>query len=204
MHNHTFKPAEVVHHVGLLNSGIMDDARKKMMLVDGGPFWCKIFKRQVIFGDESVNKECKVFPENILFTEDNAIASSLKLRIKRLAYIPEPLYFYLQRQGSASHSISERHIRERWLTCHMILDIAQRDGTLQKFLQEFEFVFSSLFCVNTLNWLMPYNFVGKKDFFKNLILEQKRVFPDFQKNFYYQQRIDPSTRGMIELLTEIF
>lgn len=157
----------------------------------------------MIFGDESVNKECKVFPEDIHFGEDNEIASSLKLRIKRLVYIPQPVYFYFERQGSLSRSISEKHIIGRWISGHRILERAQSEGNLQQYLLEFEFIFSTLFILNTTNYVMPHIFQGKKEFLKQLITEQKRIFPNFQNNPYYQGRVAPDQRGMINLLMEI-
>ena len=186
-----------------MNPGIMNDERYKAMMIDGGPMWSKVFKRRVLFRDESVNKDCKVFPESLYYVEDNAVATSIKLQIKRFVYIPQPMYFYLMRPSSLTHTVSERHIESRWRSCHMILEIAQKEGNLQKYPVEFEFIFSVLFSVNTTNYLMPYIFQGKRELFKNIIEEQKRIFPNFQNNPYYQKRVDPHARGLIRLLMEI-
>ena len=135
--------------------------------------------------------------------EDNAVVASIILKIKRIIYIPQPMYFYLMRSGSLTHSISERHIENRWRSCHRILEIALTEGNLQKYPVEFEFIFSSLFSVNTINYLMPYIFPGKKELIKSIFTEQNRIFPNFQNNPYYQMRVDPNSRGLIRLLMEM-
>ena len=196
-------PTEPKHHGGLLNFGVMDDEKYKSMLIDGGPLWGKIYKRSVIFGNEEFNKDCKVFPEDIYY-EDNAIFASLYLKIKRFVYLPEPMYFYYQRQGSQVHHFNGKQLLDRWQTSHMILELAQKEGNLKKFFTEFEFLFTQIFYVNSLYQMMPYEFIEKKDFSKSLALEQKNLFPNFRNNPYYPKRIDPFTRGMVNLIMDIF
>lgn len=52
------------------------------------------------------------FPEH-MFYEDNAIGTELLFRAKRIAYLNEPLYFYLQNAQSTVHTISEEKCRDR-------------------------------------------------------------------------------------------
>ena len=136
--------------------------------------------------------------------EDNAVGHMISMRVKHFAYIPEVLHFYFQRQGSIAHSFSGKHLSDRWVSCHMILEIANREGWLQKFLPEYEYNFTTLFLINTLYLVLPCEFTGKKEYIIQLVRELKRIFPNFQSNRYYLQKAIPERRGLINFLASIF
>lgn len=57
---------------------------------------CKIYKKSII-GD-------KIFPENIDYAEDMCFFYSLIWRAKKISYIPDILYMYVERKDSLSHN----------------------------------------------------------------------------------------------------
>lgn len=60
--------------------------------------WNKLYKRHLFFNQPIIR-----FPEGERF-EDHFVTYKLLYRANRIAVVAEPLYYYVQRKGSITHS----------------------------------------------------------------------------------------------------
>ncbi|MBQ7678678.1 MAG: glycosyltransferase [Butyrivibrio sp.] len=196
--HYTFEPGQVVPNGKPEQSGVLDDVKYRSLLLDSGSLVVKIYRRHIIYGTEESSGN--VFPEDI-FYEDNAVCNTWMLRATCYAYVPEPLYFYYQHESSTVHAVSRRHLEDRVESGRLMLSEAQRGGYLERFRPELEFIFTSLFYVNTLFTAMPWRnrFPGVFRFVGALAREQREHFPAFADNPYYQARIHPEERRLIAM-----
>jgi len=220
--SYTFTPGQIVHNNSEEQTGIMDHEKYRRLLLDTGSLVVKIYKRYVVLGDKDPLKNGKdalwadmpsesfddkayenrldVFPEDI-FYEDNAVSNTWMLRVKHFEYIKEPLYFYYQHQSSTVHTISKKNLEDRMVAGRQILREAKDNGYLDEFRPEIEFMYTVLFYVNTLFSAMPkeQHISGCYSFTKEMGMEMKKEFPDFQNNPYYIERIHPEEKKLIRM-----
>lgn len=86
---HSMEVGQIVPNNKAGQSGVLNDEKKRSLILDGGSLVVKIFKRSMIIENELW------FPENI-FYEDNALGNSYLILAKHFEYIEEPLYYYYQ------------------------------------------------------------------------------------------------------------
>ncbi|MCR4762623.1 MAG: glycosyltransferase [Lachnospiraceae bacterium] len=218
VYQHTMTPGERVPNNTPEQTGVLDDNKYRLLLLDSGSLVTKIYRRSIIFGNErpSDQENSGTFPERI-FYEDNAVANTWMLRATCFAYIPEALYFYLQHDASTVHTLSERHLNDRLEAGRLMLAAAREGNYLERYRPEIEFLFTNLFFRNTLFSAMAVYRDGKKAagslrtrtfasgetvfaFAKRLAKEMHACFPDFQDNRYYRERIDAEEKGFMALL----
>ncbi|MCR5657648.1 MAG: glycosyltransferase [Butyrivibrio sp.] len=205
---YTFTPGQVVHNNNAQQTGVMDKEKYRKLLLDTGSLVVKIYKRYIIFGQESTENAGegqirKIFPEDI-FYEDNAVSNSWMLRVKHFEYIEEPLYFYYQHNASTVHTISKKNLEDRMVAGRQIIREAVENGYLEDYKPEIEFMYTVLFYVNTLFSAMPkeQHIEGCYEFCKKLGKEMKETFPDFQNNPYYRDRVHPEEKKLIKMQME--
>lgn len=189
---HSMKVGQVVHNNKSSQAGILDDEKRRSLILDGGSLVVKIFRRSMILDHELW------FPEHI-FYEDNALGNSYLVLAKHFEYIEEPLYYYYQHESSTVHTISEKRCEDRCEAGRLMLKEAERHDFLDKFRPELEYSFTLLFYVNTLFTYMAGVKRTKYRFVKKLGEEMRCRFPDFQKNPYYLERTHEEEKKLIRM-----
>lgn len=196
--SYTMEPGKHVHNNRPEQEGVLDDSeegikRRRSLIVDFGSLVVKIYRKEIILDCGSR------FPEDI-FYEDNAIAKTWISRMHRFAYIPEPMYFYLQHENSTVHTVTRARLHDRMVSGRLMLEEADRCGYAQEFRPELEYAFTVLFYKNTLfSAMREMKESGKYGFVTGLADEMKKTFPDFQNNPYYLERTDPEEKKYMAL-----
>lgn len=187
---HSMKVGQVVPNNNPSQRGVLNDKKRRSLILDGGSLVVKIFKRSMIIENELW------FPENI-FYEDNALGNSYLVLAKHFEYIPEPMYYYYQHDTSTVHTISPKRCEDRMEAGRLMLTEAKRHGYFEKYKPELEYSFTLLFYVNTLFTYMRGVKPIKYEFVKKLGEEMKNSFPHFQENPYYQERVNEEEKKLI-------
>lgn len=189
---HSMKVGQLVPNNKPEQSGVLDDEKRRSLILDGGSLVVKIFRRSMIIKNELW------FPENI-FYEDNALGNSYMVLAKHFEYIPEAMYYYYQHDTSTVHTISPTRCEDRMEAGRLMLDEAKRHDYFDKFYPELEYSFTLLFYVNTLFTYMAGVKKIKYGFVKAMGDEMKRTFPEFEKNAYYQERTHAEEKKLIRM-----
>lgn len=191
-YEHSDAIGQEVHTHYEAQTGVLDDDKYKLLILDSGSLVIKIYKRSLIY-------ECGMrFPEH-MFYENNAIANAIILKAKHFEHIDEPLYAYYQHATSTVHTISQERCGHRMKAARIMLQHAKDFDYLDKYHDEIEFKFTVLFYVNTLfSYLQG---ADKKDiaFLTSLQKEMKATFPNFEENPYYKARIGEEERMFIHM-----
>lgn len=189
---YTFETGRVDHNSRPGQAGVLDDDKRRSLILDSGSLVVKIYRRSMII------EKGLFFPENI-FYEDNAMSNSYLILNNHYEYIPEPLYFYYQHETSTVHTITERRCLDRMEAGRVMIAEAHRHGFYEKFYPELEFSFTLAFYKNTLFSYMPGVRHTRISFVKKLGDEMREYFPDFQKNKYYIERTDAEEKKLIAM-----
>lgn len=190
--SHTFEATDRIPNNKLSQTGILDDEKRKSLILDGGSLCTKIFKRQRILDSNLF------FPEHI-FYEDNAVGNSYMILANHFEYIPEPLYFYYQHQSSTVHTFSVDRCEDRRTAGKLMIDEARRLNYYEKYKSELEYAFTLLHYQNTLFTYMAQVKPAKISYVRTLSLEIKDYFPDFESNTYYMERTNPEERKLLHM-----
>lgn len=189
---HSMKVGQVVHNNKRSQTGVLDDEKRRSLILDGGSLVVKIFRRSMILDHELW------FPEHI-FYEDNALGNSYLVLANHFEYIEEPLYFYYQHESSTVHTISAKRCEDRCEAGRLMLEEAKRHDFLDKYRPELEYSFTLLFYVNTLFTYMSGVKRTRYRFVKKLGEEMRCRFPDFQQNPYYIERTHAEEKKLIRM-----
>ncbi|MDE6662654.1 MAG: glycosyltransferase [Lachnospiraceae bacterium] len=189
---HSMKVGQLVPNNKIEQSGVLNDEKRRSLILDGGSLVVKIFRRSMIIENELW------FPENI-FYEDNALGNSYLVLAKHFEYIPEAMYYYYQHDTSTVHTISPTRCEDRMEAGRLMLDEAKRHDFFDKFYPELEYSFTLLFYVNTLFTYMAGVKKIKYGFVKAMGQEMKLTFPEFEKNHYYQERTHVEEKKLIKM-----
>ena len=211
VHSHTFDASKVVRDNLPEQAGTLTPEKKRSLLLDPGHLVTKIYKRRILLGTDAMacmtkeealdeTKRLQVFPEK-MFYEDNAVAALFMSRVQRFAYVREPMYYYLQHATSTVHTITNRHLKDRMAAGRQMLKLLQTEGVYETYLPEAEFLFTTLFYINTLFSAMPAvsRVTNRFSFTKALGEEMKKTFPAFMENPYYRERIDAEEKKLIAM-----
>ena len=191
-HEHSDVVGKEVHTHYEAQTGVLDEEKYKLLLLDSGSLVIKIYKRSLIY-------DCGMrFPEHI-FYEDNAIANAIMLKAKHFEYVDEPLYAYYQHETSTVHTITEERCEHRKEAARIMLKHAKDFGYLDKYHDEIEFKFTVLFYVNTLFGYLQGTDKKNIRFLSDLQKEMKATFPNFEENPYYKARIGEEERMFVHL-----
>lgn len=173
-------------------NGELTTDKLKRLIFHSGALVCRIYRREMFM-------EPKLrFPEH-MFYEDNAIGTELLFRAKKIAYINEAMYFYLQNPNSTVHTVSEAKCRDRMEAMRIMVQMAKEGKYLEAYFEELEYKFINLFYQNTLFSYMRGKQRKKLSFIRNMGKEMKQYFPDFQNNKYYLQKVDEEERFLMSL-----
>ncbi len=189
---HSMRVGRIVPNNKKEQSGVLDDDKRRSLILDSGSLVVKIFRRSMILEKELW------FPENI-FYEDNAMANSYMVLSKRFAYVEEPMYFYYQHDASTVHTISVRRCEDRMEAGRIMLQEARRHCYYDKYRPELEYKFTLLFYVNTLFTYMAGVGRTKAGFVRALGREMRETFPAFQENPYYRERMHAEEKKLVRM-----
>lgn len=189
---HTFKVGRVVSNNNASQTGILDDDKHRDLFMRPGSMVIKIYKHSII-------KENHLdFPENI-FYEDNCAGSIWSLYFKHFERVEEPMYFYYQHSVSTVHHISEQKCRDRMTAAQLLYNECRDRGFLEKYRDEAEYRFSELYYINTLFSYMSGVKHPQLSFIAEMRSGIKKIFPNFEKNKYYSEKVRKFEKKMISL-----
>lgn len=190
---HTMEPGPVVANNREEQTGVLNDEKRKSLILDSGSLCVKIWRRDIILGCASR------FPEDI-FYEDNAVANTWIMRMHHFEYIPGPLYYYYQHDDSTVHTVTRKRLEDRMEAGRVMIREAKHYGYYDRFHAELEYSFTVLFYKNTLfSAMQSMEERGVFSFVTALAGEMKKVFPNFQKNPYYIVNTDPEEKKLIAM-----
>lgn len=193
VHGHTMTPGPVVANSSMEQTGVLDDEKRRLLILDSGSLCVKIYRREIVADCPSR------FPEDI-FYEDNALANTWIMRMKHFEYVPGPLYYYYQHEDSTVHTVTKRRLEDRLTAGRVMISEAEHYGFLERFRPEIEYSFTVLFYKNTIfSALQGMKEKGVYSFVTGIAEEMRRTFPDFQSNPYYLERTNEEEKKLMRL-----
>lgn len=190
---HTMEPGQRVFVNTKEQTGILDEAKKKLLVLQSGSMVVKIYRRDIIVDNGLW------FPEDI-FYEDNCMSPLWLLHCTHFERVDEPLYYYYQHDASTVHHISLQKCRDRMSAMNLLIEKSKAYGLYAPYYAELEFKYAELYLVNTLFSYL----VGKGEKKYALVKELRKTikcnFPNFQKNGYYLTRIGAEEQKLTALL----
>lgn len=189
---HTMSVGEVVPNNTKDQTGILGEEEHKKLLLCPGSMVVKIYKHSVI-------REHRLrFPEGI-FYEDNCAGPLWSLYFTHFERVEEPLYYYYQHGASTVHGITQERCRDRMKAEEIFLEECRKGGFLEQYEKEIAYRFTELYYVITLFSYMQGVKHPKLSFVRELRRGLTAVFPDFEQNPYYRERIGEEERRLISL-----
>ena len=174
-------------------TGIIDDEKRKLLLINMGPVVTKIYDRHFFFDPEFK------FCENIAY-EDNAATAELVMRYRHFEIVNDtPLYYYYQVNDSTTHSVSKRSCEHRMEAMRLMLSDARNNGALAQFKEAIEYKFANLFYQGTLFSYMLSDLHKEYRFIDSLGKEMKSTFPNFMENRYFVEKTNPEEMKLMRL-----
>lgn len=189
---HSMEIGKIVHNNTQEQTGLLDDAKYKLLMKKPGSMVIKIYKRAV------VEEHGLCFPEDI-FYEDNAAAPIWMLHFKHFEMVEEPLYYYYQFAGSTVHHISRQKCEDRMTAAKLLVEACREHGFYEKYYTELEERFTELYYVNTLFTYMVGTERISLAFLRRLAAGIQEEFPDFRDNPAYLSKYDAEQRKLIDL-----
>ena len=191
-YEHSFTVGKIVPNNRDDQVGVLDTAKRKSLILDGGSLCPKIFKR-----DRIVNEKL-FFPEGI-FYEDNAVGNAYMVTAKHFEYVKEPLYYYYQHDTSTVHTVTKARCEDRMRSGILMIEDAKNRGFYEELKEEIEYKFISLYYLNTLfSYVREGKHIDKK-FVRSIGEGLLKYVPDFRNNNYFKERIDAEEKRMADL-----
>lgn len=185
----SMKPGKLVINNTDEQTGILDEAKYRLLIMNPGSMVIKIYLKSVI--DEYHLR----FPEKT-FYEDNCAAPIWMLHFTHFERVAEPLYFYYQHDESTVHNISVEKCNARLAMGKRLIEESRKYGFYKHYRGEFEFAFSKLYYMNTLFTYMLGVRRVRLGFLSAMAKEMRKEFPDFQENIYYQREFDDEQKKL--------
>lgn len=186
---HTMTPGKIMPNNTMDQTGVLDYAKYKSLVMNPGSMVIKVYLKEVI------DIHHLRFPEKT-FYEDNCASPIWMLHFTHFERIEEPLYFYYQHNESTVHEISMEKCEARLLMGKRLIEESRKCGFYKQYRAEFEFAFSKLYYMNTLFTYMLGVKKPRLDFLKLIAKGMEQEFPDFQENIYYQKAFDEEQKRL--------
>lgn len=186
---------EIVHTHKMEQTGVLDTEKYKSLLLDFGTLCTKIYKRKLL-------ETCGLAFPDYLHCNERAMECAIVLHAKRFAYVPEALYtkcVYTNEQELCNDNQEElEEYCEHYAQAALVmLEQAQEAGYLETYSNEIEYKFIELFYVIPLFLALEHG--ASKKYLAKRCHEMKAVFPAFEKNIYYRERVDKEKRFLIHI-----
>lgn len=176
----------------VIQTGTLDEEKRKSLLVNGGNIWLKIYRRTMIVENQIY------FPENVSY-EDNYFIPIVFLYCKSFGLVDEPLYYYYLSENSTVRTSNSSTQFQRFKTLELLIDKVKEMGVYEKYKAEFEYLEIVLFYLNTAKLCVvhykPYNIEMLSKIRKYI----KKNIPKYYKNIYYKKRISKVDRWLLKL-----
>ena len=173
-------------------TGVLDDARYKALLLKPGSMVIKIYKRS-IFAENDIQ-----FPEK-MFYEDNAIGVLPLLYAKRFERVPEAMYFYYQNPNSTVHTISLERCEDRIKAAEIYGRECRERGFYDKYPKEIDYKIFELGYRNTLFSYLQGVKQPSMTFLRRLRSFVKNTVPDYGDNPYFEEHLDTETKKLVRM-----
>ncbi|MDR0963891.1 MAG: glycosyltransferase [Clostridium sp.] len=173
-------------------TGVLDEAKHKKLVVRPGSMVPKIYLRNVLLENHLR------FPEGILY-EDNCAGPVFSLYFKQFERVEKPLYYYVQYSQSTVHHVTWDNCVDRMRACDCMKQEFIDRGFDQQYLVELEYRFTELFYINTL---FSYMQGVKHPKSRHTALLRKRIlqeYPHFADNPYYHKWTSEEYDRMVKL-----
>ncbi len=190
---HTFEVGKIVRNEYENGTGEFTDERRRDFLNNMSSMVTKIYKSSLI-KDNDLS-----FPEGI-FYEDNAACPIWAMYYERFEYVDEPLYYYYQHDASTVHTITERRCFDRMEAAEFMLSEMKKRGFLDKYREEIENIFTTVYFVNTLFSYMRMPRGRKLSVVRTLRKRMLEEFPDFRNNKFYGRFMDDEQKKYVDIL----
>ena len=119
--------------------------------------------------------------------EDNYFMSLYSVYVKRIAFVPEILYFYRQRADSTMHKRNERyHIDDRVEVERALLDEVIKRDCFEPFVEAWEFIYIYRYAVNTALIAIDLFDSVPVGLIADLYNDLKGKFPKWRQNKYWK------------------
>ncbi len=176
-----------------VQTGVLDEEKRRLLLLDPGSFTTKIYKRRLM-------NDCSVEFSEYMSGEDIAISCAIIMRARHFEYVNEPLYYSYGCEGSAMDTVNTENLQQRMEDARIMVKHAEANGYLEQYHDEIAYKFTELFYVNTLLDYLQGKGRKDRDFLRAMQQEMVATFPDFLQNPYYRQRIGEEKRALATML----
>lgn len=190
---HTMEPGQRVFVNTKEQTGMLDEEKKKLLVLQSGSMVVKIYRRDIIVDNGLW------FPEDI-FYEDNCMSPLWLLHCTHFERVDEPLYYYYQHDASTVHHISRQKCMDRMSAMNLLIEKSKAYGLYALYYAELEFKYAELYLVNTLFTYLVGDGKKKYALVKQLKKSIRALFPDFQINRYYISRIGKEEQKLVKIL----
>ncbi len=189
----TFNVGKVVRVPLEKATGEFTDERRRDFLNHMSSMVTKIYKASLI-RDNDLS-----FPEG-MFYEDNAAFPVWAMYYERFEYVDEPLYYYYQHDVSTVHTITPERCADRMKAGEIMLSEIKKRGFLEKYREEIENIFTTVYYTNTVFSYMRMPRGRKYSVISHIRKRMLEEFPDFRKNRYYGLVMDDEQKKYTDIL----
>ncbi len=174
-------------------SGEVDEAGRKLLIRNPGSMVTKIYRSSLI-RDNDLS-----FPEHI-FYEDNAAAPIWAMYYRHFEFVDEPLYYYYQHDTSTVHTITADRCHDRMTAGEILLSEAKKRGMLEKYREDIENIFTTVYFTNTLFSYMRMKKGRKYSVVRHIKKRMNEEFPAFRNNPEYGKFMDEEQKRYVDLI----
>lgn len=173
-------------------TGLLGEEQYKKLILNPGSMVIKIYRRELF------EKHPIRFPEK-MFYEDNAIGVLPLLYAKRFERVEEGMYFYYQHQASTVHTVDIRRCHDRMETSRIYLKECKERGFYEKYKDEIDYKVFELGYRNTVFSYLQSMKHPRYNFVVELQRYLKENVPDFEKNPYFEAKMDAENKKLIRM-----
>ena len=192
VNEHTMEPGITIANNVDAQTGVLGQDQYRSLIMRPGSMVIKVYKKAVL-----VENHLR-FPEGI-FYEDNCASPVWMMYFKQFEKVNEPLYFYYQHEDSTVHKVSIERCHHRMESLELFVKEARKHGFFEEYQKEIEFRFSELYLKNTLFSYMQGSQKKEMKLLKELRQGIKIMFPEFEKNEYYQKNTDAEQKKLLAI-----
>ncbi len=168
-------------NIKYISSNIGDNSSNRELMINAyAVIWNKIYRRKLL---ENIK-----FKEHMTFCEDVRFLYMIYSRVNKIGVIKEPLYNYLQRQGSLTYTYNEK-LYQLIESLDDIIDYYKKEKKFNKYKEELEYSYVRYLYATFIKRLAKTK--NKKEFKKGVkyVIEKvNNTFPNYKKNKYIKNK----------------
>lgn len=166
---------------------------REAFMVDMLPFWCCIFKSELLKSNNIY------FPEQLAY-EDNYFGTVVRYFIKSFSYTRKPLYYYNRANiESTTNQKNSIHHMDRIKTADMTLRFFKRMDDYDQIKRAVEYIYLEHFYIHTVSCLIYYYDKTDYKLIRNVRDKFIREFPEYKHNSYYVQKFGRIKRAIFQI-----